>query len=189
MKKVIIVHCWAGNPDYCWYPSAKAELEKAGFEVIVPEMPDTDNPNMSTWVPKLAGAVGTPSPDVFLVGHSIGGVAIMRYLESLPAGTKVGGVVFVASFTHDLGFEEIKNFFISPLDFKKIKSTTKNFADIASDNDPFVPLDQAEVLRENLGADVLTLKKMGHFSGAADGEAACTELPEVAKFVKKFAHR
>lgn len=25
--KVIIVHCWGGNPDHCWYPQTKRELE------------------------------------------------------------------------------------------------------------------------------------------------------------------
>lgn len=58
MKRAIIVHCWGGYPEYCWYPNAKAELEKAGFNVQVPAMPNTDNPKLSEWLPKLQEVVG-----------------------------------------------------------------------------------------------------------------------------------
>ena len=27
MKRAIIVHCWDGYPEYCWYPYVKKELE------------------------------------------------------------------------------------------------------------------------------------------------------------------
>lgn len=31
MKRVILVHCWEGYPDYCWYPQTEKELEEKGF--------------------------------------------------------------------------------------------------------------------------------------------------------------
>ena len=58
MKRAIIVHCWSGYPEYCWYQSVKGELEKAGFKVEVPAMPDTDAPNLGKWLPKLKEVVG-----------------------------------------------------------------------------------------------------------------------------------
>ena len=47
MNRVIIIHCWEGYPEYCWYPQTKKELEKEGFEVRVPEMPETISPKLS----------------------------------------------------------------------------------------------------------------------------------------------
>lgn len=44
MKRAIIIHCWEGYPEYCWYPYAKNKLEEKGFQVEVPAFPDTENP-------------------------------------------------------------------------------------------------------------------------------------------------
>lgn len=182
-KRAIIVHCWSGYPDYCWYPSVKDSLERVGFSVTVPVMPDTDAPRLSEWLPKLKEVVGAPDEKTYLIGHSAGCITIMRYLESLPENYKLAGVVFVAGFTHDLGFEELKNFFKTPIDFDKIKSRAKHFVAIASNDDPFVPVDQAEVLKEKLGAEVIMIDNAKHFSGAADGEDSCTELPFVTESI------
>jgi len=35
MKRVIIVHCWEGRPDFCWY-----QPDGEGDAVIVKELPD-----------------------------------------------------------------------------------------------------------------------------------------------------
>jgi uncharacterized protein len=183
-KRVIIVHCWSGYPEYCWYPYAKDELEKRGFEVLVPAMPDTDEPKLTEWLPKLKEVVGIADKNTYLIGHSLGCITIMRYLETLSADQKVGGVVFVAGFTDDLGFDEIKNFFETPIDFEKIKSRTYKFIAIVSDDDPFVPLDRSDILKEKFGAELIIKHKARHFSGAADGEQACTELPDVVEAVQ-----
>lgn len=124
MKRAIIVHCWSGTPDYCWYPWVKQQLEAKGFTVTVPAMPETDEPKLKLWLPKLIETVGEPDEELYLIGHSAGCITIMRYLEQLPANVKIGGIVFVAGFTHNLGFEELTNFFTTALDFDKIKATS-----------------------------------------------------------------
>lgn len=186
MKRVIIVHCWSGYPEYCWYPDVKRKLETEGFEVLVPAMPDTDAPNLSKWLPKLKEVIGAPDENTYLIGHSAGCVTIMRYLETLTGNQKVGGVVLVAGYTHDLGFEELKNFFETPLDFGKIKTAGKKFILIASDNDPYVPIDQVHVLERGLEGEKIVKHNAKHFSGASDGEEACTELPDVVESILKM---
>lgn len=186
MKRAIVVHCWGGYPEYCWYPYAKRELEKEGFAVEVPAMPDTDAPSLSKWLPKLKEVVGTPDKDLYLIGHSAGCVTIMKYLQTLSEDQKVGGVVLVAGYTHDLGFDELKNFFETPLNLEKIRSRANHFVVIASDNDPYVPIDQADVLKVGLGAETIIKHNAKHFSGASDGEEACTELPDVVQSILKF---
>jgi predicted alpha/beta hydrolase family esterase len=180
MKRVIIVHCWSGYPEYCWYPKTKKELEEKGFAVTVPLMPETDEPKLSLWLPKLQEVIGTPTEDTYLVGHSAGCVTIMRYLETLSDTQYVGGVVFVAGFTDNLGIEELTNFFTSPINFEKIKKKAKAFVAIASDDDPYVSLEYVDILAEKLGAKSIIKHNMQHFSGPADNEASCTSLPDVA---------
>ena len=188
MKKVVIVHCWEGTPEYCWYPQTKKELEELGFVVEVPAMPDAENPNMQTWVPTLASRVGEPNESVYLVGHSIGCAAIMRYLESLPENQKVGGVVFVAGFVDDLGYKELANFFETPINLAKIKTRANKFVAIHSDNDPFVPLNHGGIFKEQLGAELIVKQNMGHFSGPINNEESCVSLPDVTQAIQKISN-
>ncbi|HTH71890.1 MAG TPA: alpha/beta fold hydrolase [Candidatus Pristimantibacillus sp.] len=188
MKRVIIVHCWGGTPDYCWYPWAKKELEAKGFQVTVPAMPETDEPKLAAWLPQLAQAIGTPDEETYLVGHSLGCPTIMRYLEQLPDGVRVGGVIFVAGFDNDLGFEELKNFFQTPLNLSQIRpKAARGFYNLHSDNDQYVPVENSKNLQAGLGGEAVILHNMGHFSGPVDNEASCTELPEVITAVEQLS--
>src|SRR3989344_2952524 len=95
-KRVFVIHGWGGGPEEGWFPLLKNELQGHGLEVIVPAMPNTDNPKIEEWVSSLAKMVGQPDENTFFVGHSIGCQAILRYIESI--NKKVGGAVFVAGW-------------------------------------------------------------------------------------------
>lgn len=187
MKRVFIVHCWEGYPEYCWYPSVKRGLEENGFKVQVPEMPETDFPKLEKWFPTLKNAIGKPDKDTYLVGHSIGCVAILRYLESLDKGERIGGAILVAGFTDDLGFEELENFFETPIDFEKVQSRCPKFVAIHSDSDPYVALKYGNIFKEKLGAGVIIKHNMGHFSGPVDDEKSCIELPDVVESILQLS--
>jgi predicted alpha/beta hydrolase family esterase len=180
MKQAIIVHCWGGNPNYCWYPWVKNELEKIGLKVDVLSMPDSDNPRLNKWLPHLIQAVGEPDEELVLIGHSIGTVTIMRYLESLGDKKQVGKVILVAGFTDQLGFRELENFFAKPLDFSAIKNKSKNgFVVIQSDNDQYVSEQYGTRLKEELNAKLVIKHGAFHMSGDVDGEDSYLEVPEV----------
>ena len=188
MKRAIIVHCWSGYPNYCWYSFVKSELELAGFSVEVPEFPNTDAPREDAWVPFLREVVGHPDDQLFLIGHSIGCATIMRYLETLGAHEQIGGAVFVAGFTNDLGFPELSNFFKTPINFPLVRSKLKNgLIAIHSDNDPYVPLEFSEILNRELGAEIIIKSGMGHFSGPREEIGSCVELPVVVEAVNELS--
>ena len=184
MKRAIIVHCWGGNPDYAWYPWLKKGLEAKGYTVAVPEMPDTEEPTLEKWLPVLKKAVDTPDEELLLIGHSLGCITIMRYLESLKEGQKIDKAILVAGFTDQLGYSELDSFFMKLIDFPKIKKRAKNgFAIIQSDNDPYVPMQYAERLKQELDASLTVKHGAKHMSGPVDEEESCLELPEVLKAV------
>ena len=188
MKRAVIVHCWEGYPDYCWYPYVKRELEKKELSVQVPAFPETEAPRQTNWVPFLQKQIGNPDNELFLIGHSVGCITILRYLETLAENECVGGVVLVAGFTDDLGLKELNNYFQTPIDFSKIKNKPKNgFIAINSDNDPYVPLKFADVFKKELGAEVIVKHAMGHFSGPVEKEESCTELPDVVEAIEKLS--
>lgn len=189
MKRAIIIHCWGGSPDYCWYPRTKADLAAEGITTAVPAMPNTDEPALATWLPALKAAIGVPDEEMVLIGHSVGCITILRYLEQLPPDQRVKGLVLVAGYTHDLGFAELKSFFSTPINFELIQEKTEHIVAIASDNDPYVPVDQGEIFRQKLGAHLIVKHHMGHFSGPKDDEVLCIVLPDVTKSVLKiFSH-
>jgi uncharacterized protein len=180
MKRAVIIHCWGGNSNYAWYPWARTELENRGYQVFVPDMPNTEEPKLTEWLPTLQNIIGQPDEDLVLIGHSLGTVTIMRYLESLPVGLRVGKVIFIAGFTDQLGFRELENFFDARLDFHKISSKANDgFVVIQSDDDPFISEQYGERLKEELGAKLVIKHAAGHMSGPVDDEASCSELPEL----------
>lgn len=179
MRRVFIIHCWEGFPEYCWYPWLKHELETRGVQVVVPAMPETKHPKMGAWVEKIAELVGQPDDQTVLVGHSIGCAAILRYLESLSEETKICGIVAVAGFTENVGFEEIQTFFETPFDFEKMRRICPSFVAIHSDDDPYVDVRFYTEFREKLGAKSIVKTGKKHFSGAIEGEEACLDIPEV----------
>ena len=101
-KRAFIIHGWGSYPEEGWLLWLKKELEKKGFLVAVPSMPDTENPKIDSWVNHLSDIVGEPDVNTYLVGHSIGCQAIMRYLEELD-GKRIGGTVFVAGWFNLVG--------------------------------------------------------------------------------------
>ncbi len=151
-KRVFIAHGWDGTPDEGWFPWLKKELESRGFEVHIPQLPDTANPRIYNWIPALAEAIVSPDEQTYLVGHSMGCQAVARYLETLPDGIKVGGVVFVAGFFKHLSGlgdspdekETDKHWLGAPLDFEKVKSHLLKSIALFSDDDPWVPLDNQD---------------------------------------------
>lgn len=175
MPRVVIVHGWEGSPHEGWFPWLARELTSRGFLVNVPAMPNSAHPKMSEWVPHLTKVIGTPDEHTYLVGHSLGCITILRYLEQLPAGSALGGAVLVAGFGERLTYDELQNFFTTPVQWSAIREHCPKFYALFSDNDQYVPQSNAELFRRELGADVLVLPDRGHFSGGDDN---CTELPE-----------
>lgn len=169
-----------------WRPWLRTELQKLGYKVLVPEMPDIDTPVIGKWVAKLAEVVGKPDADTYFVGHSIGCQAIMRYLETID--TPVGGAVFVAGWFNlenleDNETEEIARPWIeTPIDLEKVKSVLPRATLIISENDPFGCLEQNKAKFAQVMTKGIVMPNAGHLS-AEDG---FTELPVVLDELKDF---
>ena len=181
-KRMIIVHGWDGTPEEGWFPWLKKELETRGFEVVVPQLPDTDTPRIQNWVPALAATVGHADESTYFVGHSMGCQAIARYLEGLPKGQKIGGAVFVAGFfkrltgLDDSDEKEIGQHWVgTPLDLANVQSHLPKSVALFSDNDPWVPLDNQDDFRDKLGSEIIVEQGKSHFNEGAGFK----ELPVV----------
>ncbi|KKP59001.1 MAG: hypothetical protein UR60_C0028G0018 [Candidatus Moranbacteria bacterium GW2011_GWF2_34_56] len=184
-KRMFIIHRWDGAPNKDWLPWAKEELEKKEYEVIVPEMPNTEEPKIEEWVPFLTKLVGEVNENTFFIGHSVGCQTVMRYLESIYP-KKIGGIIFVAPWFNLTNLEDeeskaiAKPWLETPIDLEKVKNATDNIVVFVSDNDPFVPLSDKEIFESKLNAKVIVENNKGHFTGG-DG---IMELPEILILIK-----
>ncbi len=191
-KRVVIVHGRKSNPEDCWFPWLRRELEARGFEVVVPALPQADHPMREVWVPAILEAVGKIDEHTLFVGHSIGCQAILRIIEELPEGQTIAGAVFVGGFfDHVTGLRDgipVKKYYISwfgeSLNIDAVRARMKKSVAIFSDNDPFIPLDNKEGYREKVGSEIVVLHNMGHFNKTHDG---ITELPLVLEKVLEIA--
>lgn len=188
--KVIIIHGWSGSPDEGWLLWLRKELDKKGFEVIAPQMPNTDEPKIEEWILFLEQEIKDLDENTYFVGHSIAGLTILKYLEGLPKNKKIGGVIFVAGFFNltkeclEDGEDAAiaKPWLEMSLDYKKILSHTNNFIAIFSDDDPDVPLEDSELFKQKLGAKIIIEHNKGHFTE----ETNVTEIPVVLEELLKI---
>lgn len=163
MKKVFIIHGWDGYPEEGWFPWLKENLESHGFSVVVPQLPQPEEPRIQNWVSEVRKIVGIPNQDTYFIGHSMGCQTILRYLEELPDGIKIGGAIFVAGFLRKLTNLEddklvqdvVREWLSSPIDLKKVKSHLPKSVALFSDNDPYVPLENNEDFKEQLNSEII----------------------------------
>jgi len=171
MKRVVIVHGFKGRPETNWKPWLRNELEEKGYVVDVPDMPNTEHPIASEWNNKLAEVVGEPNIDTYLVGHSLGSITILRYLETLTDDQKIGGAILVAGFGERFQRYNAGNhdtFFDHELNWQRIREHCERFTAIHGEDDPNVELGQLELFKQKLGAKAIATRGMGHY-GSPDG--------------------
>jgi predicted alpha/beta hydrolase family esterase len=177
-KRVYIIHGWGAGPKDNWFQWAKWELEAHDFEVFVPEMPNTNEPILTEWLAKMNEVVGEVDENTFFIGHSLGTITILKFLESLRSDQKVGGVILVSGFLSDFGINpQLANFVADDVDVEKIKKHCDKFIIFQSDNDPLVPISQAMKLQHELDGELTLIHEAGHLN-AGTGEGEFPELIE-----------
>jgi hypothetical protein len=170
VKKAYIVHGWGGNSKSEWFPWLKKELELKGFETVVFDMPETENPKIETWVKYLEDNIQNLNEETILIGHSIGCQTILRYLEKLPENIKVRKIILVAPWYTLFNLEEedlpiAKPWLETPIDEKKVSGhIIEKIICIFSDNDPYVSAENQKIFSEKYNAEIIIEHSKGHFS-------------------------
>jgi predicted alpha/beta hydrolase family esterase len=94
-----------------WLPYLKRELEKLGIKVDSPQFPDTELARAIYWLPFLENVLKADE-NTFIVGHSSGAIAAMRYAET----HRILGSALVGTYYTDLGYEteKLSGYFDTP---------------------------------------------------------------------------
>lgn len=170
--KVILMHGKDTNPGDKWYPWFREQMELKNIEAHIPELPNSSDPELAAWLSVLEDL--HPDENTILLGHSRGGVAVLRYLERLPENAKVKKVILLAAnsgLAKNLAMPTESNFGFytqEGYDFEKIKSHCSDFVVFHSEDDKWVPFGHGKENAEGLNAKFITFKDKGHF-GKNDG--------------------
>lgn len=170
-RRVFIIHGYQGSPLTGWKPWLAEELRAKGYEVHIPAMPTPNTPKKDEWVKTISETIGKPQPTDILLGHSLGTIASLRYLESLKPGEKIGKTILLAGFYEHLGDDDMTNmltFIDTPVDFEAVRSHCDSFAVIHSDDDDSVLLKYGQNLAQQLHIPIEVHHGYGHFS-SGDG--------------------
>jgi len=190
-KRLFIIHGWSGYPEEGWLPWLKGELEKQGWLVFVPQMPNAQEPRIEAWVKAINREVREIDSETYFIGHSMGCQAIIRFLEREESLLLSGGAIFVAGFldsltnigNSDLEVSAVKEWLKTPIDFELIRRRLKKSIAIFSDNDPFVPLSNQFSFKRELNSSIIIQNDAQHFSGST----GAVELPIVKELVLSLA--
>lgn len=171
------MHGKDATPADKWYPWFAEQVRGKGYEFAAPALPNASDPDMQAWQEALNDLV--PDVDTILVGHSRGGVAILRWLENQPDDLKVHKVILVAT---NSGFdtqmarrdETNRGFYTSAgYNFEAIKKHCSNFVVLHSKDDHWVPYDHGLENSEGLDAKLISFDDRGHFGKEIN------EIPEL----------
>lgn len=182
-KRAFLVHGWGGKPDGGFRPWLKEKLESNGYQVEALTMPDSGTPIIEKWIPCLLKNIPSPDENTLLVGHSLGALALLMFLEKLPESSRVGKVILVAgaiSSVTNMSLEEqiiARPWFATPIDYEKIRRAAKSFIAFFSDNDQWVPPENEKMAHEKLNAKTIIEHNMGHYNE----DAGVKEVPAVLK--------
>ena len=145
-----------------WFPSVKEALESAGIAVVSVPFPDPDLARASFWLPFLREELKADK-NTILVGHSSGALAALRYAET----HTILGSVLVGAYHTDLGIEaeKLSGYFDTPWQWEAIRKNQKWSILFASQDDPWIPIEEPRYLHQQLNCEYHEFTNRGHFGG------------------------
>lgn len=181
----VIFHGTGGNPGINWLPWLAGNLQSEGHAVSVPRFPTPEGQSLENWREAFFRQVAPLQEDMVLIGHSLGVGMILRLLER--STTPVRGCVFVSGWTGLLNNPDfdplIASFFQDSFDWPRIKANSGRVQLFHGDNDPYVPVEMAEELSNQLSAPLAVISGGGHLNA----QAGFAEFPQLLAASLEFA--
>lgn len=163
-NKVYIIHGYGADSQSNFFPWLKQKLNAINIDCDVLDLPNTDNPKLDEWLEYMNKNIEQVNENIYFVGHSLGCISILKFLDQLKPNSKIGGLLLVSGFDDSLPLFPVLNSFVSQkIDYSKINIMTQKICVIASKDDNLVPFEYSWQLAKNLKAGFLKLNGYGHF--------------------------
>jgi len=154
------------------------------FEIIRPRMPLSENAHYEHWKINFERFIPFLRKDVILIGNSLGGIFLAKYLSENKFPKKIRSVYLVCPpFDNTVKGEDLVNGFVLKKDLSLLEKNTKHLHLLFSKDDPSVPVSHAQKYRANLkNADIVIYEsKNGHFR--------IPKFPEIIRMIKNDVKR
>ena len=135
-----------------------------GFEVISPEMPNSANAKYSEWKIIFDKLIPFLEVTVVLMGHSLGGIFLAKYLSENSFPKKILATYLIAAPYDDKDSEDSLGDFILPATLEKFKRQVGRIFIYHSEDDSIVPfVDFKKYTKALPKAEKNIFKTNGHF--------------------------
>lgn len=156
-----------------------AERLGEDFEVIAPTMPCKFNAKYKEWKIWFDRVVPFLRDGVILIGHSLGGIFLAKYLSENDFPKKISATYLIAAPYDAEDSEYSLADFTLPKSLEKLRQQGGKIFIFHSEDDPVVPfLDSGKYLRALPEAEKMIFKDKGHFLQE--------EFPELVESVTKM---
>ncbi|MDP2705651.1 MAG: alpha/beta hydrolase [bacterium] len=148
------------------------------YDVILPEMPNRINAKYAEWQIWFDKFVPLFESEMILIGHSMGGSFLAKYLAENIFPKKIKGLFLIAPpFDGDSEYPLAS--FALPADLSQLASQPEKIFLYQSQDDPVVPFTELEKYQKNLpNATIRIFPDRGHFMQP--------ELPEIIEDIKSL---
>jgi len=162
--RIILVHGFNANPNMNFHPWLRDELHAAGFEVVAPELPLSSKEEFD--LPKaieiMKQQVGYLKNDDIVLGHSLGALVALQYLEAIEMTETPRAVILVAA-PWNVSRPELRSLFVDDLDADVLMWKAREFVVIHSQDDKLVPVEHGRKLADQLRARLIETMGDDHY--------------------------
>lgn len=180
MKNAIILQGAGETTESFWLPWLKSELEKRDYEVLLPQLPDNNDPQLKKNLPFVLEN-GKFTKETIVISHSAGCPLTLSVLGNL--NVQIKQAILVAGYCSPLPGKDAANKILQEsYDWDKIKKNVKDIIFINSVNDPWGCDDkQGRKMFDNLGG-TLIINNEGHM-GSDSFNQPYKEFPFLLKLI------
>lgn len=184
----VFIHGFRGKPENDFWPWLGTQLEKKGFGVYAPQLPNTDHPTIDEQVSYLLENY-TFNENTIIVTHSLGGVVALKLIPKLTES--IAKVVLVAppirnEFKDGKKRPELDTATDWVFDYQLVKEKSNQITIISDITDPKLSQSHGRELAQNLNANLVeTNAQFPHFNG----KTATIVLKELLPCIDVFTTR
>ncbi|MGM5480726.1 MAG: alpha/beta hydrolase [Nanobdellota archaeon] len=149
------------------------------FEIIKPTMPLKQNAKYNEWKIYFEKFIPFLNDDIILIGESLGGVFLAKYLSENKFPKKILSTYLVCPpYDNSLPGEDLVGGFKLQSDLSLLEKNSRHLYVIFSKDDDVVPVSHAEKYRKKLNDATIIIyeSKNGHFQ--------ISKFPEIVKMIK-----
>ncbi|WP_243293065.1 alpha/beta hydrolase [Bacillus sp. FJAT-47783] len=99
-KQVLFIHSAGVQGPHQGSTNLASYLQKSfgdEYNLLVPKMPNPENPEYTLWKAQLAKELTTLNNDIILIGHSLGSSVLLKYLSEEVCQLSISGLFMISA--------------------------------------------------------------------------------------------